>query len=143
MQCRCAAENERHCEGYRCYDQYTRERDIGHHKCILCGVCCVDVGSDMTVHLDEHLMLVPGRLTVATTQSPGLETLHVGTALQHAPEGLVASYQEVIALRGVTVLGVVDLLVCVVHAHAQYLDQNASSFRNVVHPASGRSARAE
>ena len=67
MQCRCETENERYCEGYRCYDQYTRERDIGHHKSILCGVCCLDVGSDMPVHLDKHLMLVPGRLTVATT----------------------------------------------------------------------------
>ena len=55
MQCRCEAENERHCEGYRCYDQYTRKRDIGHHKSILCVVCCLDVGSDMSVHLDEHL----------------------------------------------------------------------------------------
>src|SRR5829696_1873201 len=32
MQCRCEAEQERHCEGYRCYDQYTRKRDVGHHK---------------------------------------------------------------------------------------------------------------
>src|SRR5215208_7314593 len=30
----------------------------------------------------------------------GLETLHVGPGLQHAPEGLVASYQEVVALWG-------------------------------------------
>src|SRR5215212_2340141 len=67
MQCRCAAENERHCEGYRCYDQYTRERNIGHHKSILCGVCCLDVASAMPVHLDKHLMLVPDRLTMATT----------------------------------------------------------------------------
>jgi len=53
----------------------------------------------------------------------------------------VASYQEVIALRGVTALGVVYLLVRAVHAHAQHLEQNASSVRNVVHPGSGRSAR--
>jgi hypothetical protein len=65
--------------------------------------------------------------------------LHVIPGLQHAPEGLVASYQKVIALRGVTVLGVVYLLV---HAfHAQHLEQNASSVGNVVHPGSGRSAR--
>jgi hypothetical protein len=32
MQCRCEAEQERHCEGYRRYDQYARKRDIGHHK---------------------------------------------------------------------------------------------------------------
>jgi hypothetical protein len=87
----------------------------------------------MSVHLDKHLMLVPGRLTV--------ETLHVGPGLQHAPEGLMASYQEIIALRGVTVLGVVYLLVRAVHA--QHLEQNASSVRNVVHPGSGRSARSE
>jgi hypothetical protein len=67
MQCRCEAENERHREGYRCYDQYSRERDIGHHKSILCGVCGLDVGSNMTVHLDKYLMSVPDRLTVATT----------------------------------------------------------------------------
>src|SRR5215208_1910515 len=30
----------------------------------------------------------------------GLEILHVGPGLQHAPEGLVASYQDVAALRG-------------------------------------------
>src|SRR5215211_7866427 len=67
MQCRCEAEQERHCEGYRRYDQYARERDIGHHKSILCCVCCLDVGSNMTVHLDKYLMSVPDRLTVATT----------------------------------------------------------------------------
>ena len=55
-------------------------------------------------------------------------------------EGLVASYQEVIALRGITIFGVVYLLV---RAHAQHLEQNASSVRNVVHPGSGRSARSE
>jgi len=52
----------------------------------------------------------------------------------------VASYQEVIALRGITIFGVVYLLV---RAHAQHLEQNASSVRNVVHPGSGRSARSE
>ena len=62
MQFRCEAESERHREGYRCDNQYSRERDIGHHKSIFCGVCCLDLGSDMIVHLDEHLMLVPGRL---------------------------------------------------------------------------------
>src|SRR5215203_6465041 len=67
MQCRCEAEQERHCEGYRCYDQYSRKRDVGHHESILCGVCCLDVRSNMTVHPDKHLMLVPDRLTVATT----------------------------------------------------------------------------
>jgi hypothetical protein len=72
-----------------------------------------------------------------------LETLHVGLGLQHAPEGLVASYQEVIALRGITVLSVVYLLVRAVHAHAQHLEQNASSVRNVVDPGSGRSAKSE
>jgi hypothetical protein len=41
------------------------------------------------------------------------------------------------------VLGVVDLLVCTIHAHAQHLEQNDSSVRNVVHPGSGRSARSE
>src|ERR687898_823000 len=45
--------------------------------------------------------------------------------------------------QGVTVLGVVYLLVRAVHAHAQHLEQNASSLRNVVHPGSGRSARPE
>jgi hypothetical protein len=55
----------------------------------------------------------------------------------------VASYQEAIALRGVTVLGVVYLLVRVVHAHTQHLEQNASSVRNVVDPGFGRSARSE
>jgi len=49
----------------------------------------------------------------------------------------VASYQEVIALRGVTVFGVVYLLVRAVHAHAQHLEQNASSVRNIVHRGSG------
>ena len=73
----------------------------------------------------------------------GLETSHAFADLQHAPEGLAASYQDVAALRGVTVLGVVYLLVRTVHAHAQHLDQNASSVRNVVHPGSGRSARSE
>src|SRR5215204_711025 len=74
----------------------------------------------------------------------GLETSHVFADLQHAPEGLVASYQDVVPFRGVTVLGVVDLLVCAVHARAQqYLDQNASSIRNVVHPGCGRSTRSE
>src|SRR5215204_438375 len=55
MQCRCEAEQERHCEGYRRYDQYARKRDIGHHKSILWVVCCLDVRSDMSVHLEEHL----------------------------------------------------------------------------------------
>src|SRR5829696_3242282 len=67
MQCRCETENERHREGYRCYDQYTRERDIGHHKSILCGVCSLDLGSNMAIHLDKHLMLALGHLTVDTT----------------------------------------------------------------------------
>src|SRR5215203_3027335 len=74
----------------------------------------------------------------------GLETSHAFADLQHAPEGLAASYQEVAALRRVTVLGVVDLRVCTIHARAQqHLEQNASSVRNVVHPGSGRSARSE
>jgi len=55
----------------------------------------------------------------------------------------VASYQEVIAIRGVTVLGVVYLFVRAVHAHAQHLEQNASSVRNVVHPGPGRSDSSE
>jgi hypothetical protein len=55
----------------------------------------------------------------------------------------VASYQEVITLKGVTVLGVVYLLVRAVHAHARHLELNTSSVRNVVHPVSGRSARSE
>jgi hypothetical protein len=45
------------------------------------------------------------------------------------------------SLRGVTVLGVVYILVRAVHA--QHLEQNASSVRNVVHPGSGKSARSE
>jgi len=55
----------------------------------------------------------------------------------------VASYEEVIALRGVTVFGVDYLLVRAIHSHAQHLEQNASSVRTVVHPGSGRSARSE
>jgi hypothetical protein len=53
----------------------------------------------------------------------------------------VASYEEVLALRRITVLGVVYLLVRAVHAHAQHLEQNVSFDRYVVHPGSGRSAR--
>jgi hypothetical protein len=40
--------------------------------------------------------------------------------------------------QGVTGLGVVYLLVRAVHAHAQHLEQNASSVRNVVPPGSGK-----
>src|ERR687898_659766 len=32
---RCETENERYCEGYRCYDQHSRERAIGHPKRLL------------------------------------------------------------------------------------------------------------
>jgi hypothetical protein len=45
----------------------------------------------------------------------------------------VSGHQEVVALWGVTVLGLHYLLVSAVHAHAQHLDQNAPSIRNVVH----------
>jgi hypothetical protein len=49
----------------------------------------------------------------------------------------------IIALREITALGVVYLLVRAVHAHSQHLEQNVSFVRNVVHPRSDRSARSE
>src|SRR5215204_6238708 len=52
-------------------------------------------------------------------------------------------HHAVVALREVTVLSVVYLLARAVHAHAQHLEQNASSVRNLVHPGSGRSARSD
>jgi hypothetical protein len=62
----------------------------------------------------------------------GFEPAHVRPNLQHAPERLVPGHQEVVALRGVAVLGVVDLLVCPIHADAQHLHQNAASVGDVV-----------
>jgi hypothetical protein len=62
----------------------------------------------------------------------GYNVANVRPDLEHAPEGLVARHQEVVALGRRPVLGVVDLLVRPVHPDPQDLYEHAASVRYIL-----------
>jgi hypothetical protein len=62
----------------------------------------------------------------------GFKIPYVGPDLQHAPERLVTGDQDIVALGCHAVLGIVDLLVCPVHAYAQHLDEDPPAIGDIV-----------